>query len=91
MVLSPVIHWTFVKSWINQHVPDDGSVQFTDLSPGSEDYEKGRYTVLSVMGPKAESVLNRLIAHQMTDYHINPVGPQFRRLSFEVLYGLVCG
>ena len=60
IILSPVSQWTQVKSWISQYLPQDQSITLKDLTPGSENYKKGCYSILGVIGHESEKILHRI-------------------------------
>lgn len=57
-MVSPTSQYTHAWEWISKHLPEDGSVQISDVS--------SKYVVMNLIGPKSRDVL-----HLLTDADVD--------------------
>ncbi|KAI8431221.1 hypothetical protein MSG28_001258 [Choristoneura fumiferana] len=72
MMIAPTIQQTRCKVWIKRHMPRDGSVTLTDVTP--------MYTAICVMGPFTRNLMSEL-----TDTDLSPSNFPFFTFKVSVL------
>ncbi|XP_072013486.1 pyruvate dehydrogenase phosphatase regulatory subunit, mitochondrial-like [Amphiura filiformis] len=89
IIMSSAKQWTATKAWLTKHLPEDQSIVFKDLTPGSEAYKMGCYSILGVIGPKAEKVFKKLTDGQ--DMNSDTVGCYKYGSNGHIITTTLCG